>query len=418
MERNIRLQAIQEGRFLSLSSDTSDKDKTFIMPVHDPQGSIANSKYSKDIAASTNRASSLYEPSEASTLTDFDLQKQATNPQQPSPKTPSPWIRYEQKTRTIEHESVHPPPYISHRRWPVRDDSLRPLAPRISRRFSVTPSFMGIGYAVPDQDGDPNTDPRKIVSDQPGRISPMHVVQLPDRFIDKPPAANTIAWLQVLAGFFVVMDAQGLNQSYGVFQAYYESVLLTTHTPSSIAWIGSIQIFLLFFMSIFVSTQMDKGRFQHCFTGGSILLSISVLATSFCTKYWQFVLAQGVGTGMGMGLTFGAGVPVLVSWFSLPDLAKWLGVATGLASAGGSVGGMIFPAICERLIGRIGFPWTVRVVALVVFLTLIPSNLIVRERPGQQARKGKPSFDWTIFTDTPYLLVMAGLFFIFWGVYF
>ena len=105
---------------------------------------------------------------------------------------------------------------------------------------------------------------------------------------------------------------------------------------------------------------MDKGRFQHCFTGGSILLTVSVLATSFCSQYWQFVLAQGMGTGMGMGMAFGAGVPVLVSWFSTPELAMWLGVATGVASAGGSVGGMIFPAICEKLIGRIGFGWTVR----------------------------------------------------------
>ncbi|KAL8976174.1 MAG: hypothetical protein Q9205_007772, partial [Flavoplaca limonia] len=81
----------------------------------------------------------------------------------------------------------------------------------------------------------------------------------------------------------LTFNLRGLNQSYGVFQAYYETVLLRTQSPSSIAWIGSLQIFLLFFMSIFVSTQMDKGRFQHCFTGGSILLTVSVLATSFCT---------------------------------------------------------------------------------------------------------------------------------------
>ncbi len=208
MERNIRLQAIQESRFLSLQSDTYREERPYIVPVHDPQGSIARSRYSKEIVASTSPASSLYEPSEASTLTDLALQKQATNPQKPSPKTPLPSIRYEHASGTIEHESVNPPPYISHRRWPVRDDSLRPLAPRISRRFSVTPSFMGIGFAVPNQDEDSNTDPRKIVSDQPGRISPMHVVELPGRFTDKPPAAKTIAWLQVLAGFFVVMDAQ------------------------------------------------------------------------------------------------------------------------------------------------------------------------------------------------------------------
>ncbi|KAL8987367.1 MAG: hypothetical protein Q9169_008708, partial [Polycauliona sp. 2 TL-2023] len=57
-------------------------------------------------------------------------------------------------------------------------------------------------------------------------------------------------------------------------------------------------------------------------------------------------------------------------------------------------------------------------VALVILLTLIPVNLIVRERPGQQRPKGKASFDKNMFKDTPYLLVMSGLGFTFWGVYF
>ncbi|KAI4264355.1 MAG: hypothetical protein L6R42_000540 [Xanthoria sp. 1 TBL-2021] len=348
MERHSRLQAILEGKFLSLRSDISDKERPFVIPVHDPQGSIANSRYSKEMLASIDPANSTYEPSEVSTVTDFALHKKATIPQKPARNLPMPKTRYKSEHGTVESSS-------------------------------------------------------KFICEQPGRISPMHVVQLPGRFSNKPSKDSTMAWLQVLAGFFVIMDAQGLNQSYGVFQAYYESILLRTHSASSIAWIGSLQIFLLFFMSIFVSTQMDKGRFQHCFTGGSILLTVSVLATSFCKQYWQFVLAQGVGTGMGMGMAFGAGVPVLVSWFSSPDLEGWLGIATGIASAGGSVGGMIFPAIF---------------VALVVLLTLIPTNLIVRERPGQQRRKGKPSFDKSMFTDVPYLLVMAGLFFTFWGVYF
>lgn len=108
-------------------------------------------------------------------------------------------------------------------------------------------------------------------------------------------------------------------------------------------------------MSIVVSGQMDKGRFQHCFTGGSILLVASVLATSWCKAYWQFVLAQGVGTGVGMGLIFGAGAQVIFTYFT-----THLGIATGIASAGGAVGGMIFPAICEKLIMRVGFGWTVR----------------------------------------------------------
>ncbi|KAL8731054.1 MAG: hypothetical protein Q9166_003705 [cf. Caloplaca sp. 2 TL-2023] len=420
MERNARLEAILEGKYLSLQSDISFKERSFIVPVHDPQGSIAKSRYSKEPTASVYPASSVYDASETSTITDVALPKQTTKPQGPTLNAPLPSFRYQHEQAGLDHESTHPPPYVSPRQpWPPRSTSLRrPFAERASRRLSVTPSLIGIGYSTMDQNDPPTADSKEIISEQPGRISPMHVVKLPSRFTDEPPEEGTIAWLQVLAGFFIIMDAQGLNQSYGVFQAYYELTLLRTHTPSSIAWIGSLQIFLLFFMSIFTSTQIDKGRFQHCFTGGSLLLTLSVLATSFCTKYWQFVLAQGVGTGMGMGLAFGAGVPVLVSWFSSKELGKWLGVATGLASAGGSIGGMIFPAVCEKLIGKIGFPWTVRVVALIVLLTLLPANLIARERPNQQRRKGKPSFDWAFFTDIPYVLVMAGLFFTFWGVYF
>lgn len=55
--------------------------------------------------------------------------------------------------------------------------------------------------------------------------------------------------------------------------------------------------------------------------------------------------------------------------------------------------------------------------ALVVLLTLIPANLIARERPGKP-KKGPITMDWTIFHDIPYLLMMTGMFFSFWGVYF
>ena len=45
---------------------------------------------------------------------------------------------------------------------------------------------------------------------------------------------------------------------------------------------------------------------------------------------------QGFVTGIGMGLVFGAGVVVLISYFS-----KHVGLATGIASSGGAVGKFI-----------------------------------------------------------------------------
>ena len=109
--------------------------------------------------------------------------------------------------------------------------------------------------------------------------------------------------------------------------------MLPTNSPAQIAWIGSFQIFLLFFMSIIVSPLLDKGYFRLCFNGGSGILVMSVVMTSFCTQWWQLLVIQGILTGIGMGLAFGSGVIILMSYFS-----KRIGVATGIAAAGSSTG--------------------------------------------------------------------------------
>ena len=126
-------------------------------------------------------------------------------------------------------------------------------------------------------------------------------------------------------------------------------------------------------MLILVNPLIDKGYFRLCFNGGSLLLVLSVLVTSWCTKWWHLLLVQGIITGAAMGLIFGTGVVVLMSYFS-----KRMGLATGIASSGGAVGmtispsriagawsteftgGMIYPAVAKQLVFKIGFPWTLR----------------------------------------------------------
>lgn len=86
-------------------------------------------------------------------------------------------------------------------------------------------------------------------------------------------------------------------------------------------------------MGIIASPLVDRGHFRLCFSGGTIVLVASLVITSFCTRWWQFFLVQGVMTGMGMGLIFTSGVVILMSYFS-----RRMGVATGLVAAGGSMG--------------------------------------------------------------------------------
>lgn len=138
---------------------------------------------------------------------------------------------------------------------------------------------------------------------------------------------------------------------------------------------------------------------------------ISILATSWCHKFGELLIVQGILTGIGMGMAFGGGILVLQSYFT-----THLGIAAGLTSAGGSVGGMVYPAIAEQLVFKIGFPNTLRVFAGVAFITLIPANIIVRQRSN--AVRGRSAVDWDMFKDVSFLLMSAGFFLTFWGIYF
>ena len=86
-------------------------------------------------------------------------------------------------------------------------------------------------------------------------------------------------------------------------------------------------------MSLVVSPLIDKGYFRPCFMGGCGLMFVSILATTWCRKFGELLLVQGILTGIGMGVAFGSGILVLRSYFD-----KYLGIAAGLTSAGGSVG--------------------------------------------------------------------------------
>ncbi|EHK97720.1 putative Riboflavin transporter MCH5 [Glarea lozoyensis 74030] len=103
-----------------------------------------------------------------------------------------------------------------------------------------------------------------------------------------PPDGGMGAWLQV------IMNTWGFINSFGVFQTYYVSSL--NRAPSDISWIGSVQIFCLFFVGTFSGRLTDAGYFRPIFIGGSILGVIGLFMTSLSKTYLQIFLAQGLGS--------------------------------------------------------------------------------------------------------------------------
>ncbi|CAI7647433.1 unnamed protein product [Penicillium pancosmium] len=159
-----------------------------------------------------------------------------------------------------------------------------------------------------------------------------------------PPDGRLKPWTQAVMGHLVAFNTWGYIASFGVFQAYYQSVLGVS--PSAISWVG-----------------------------GVLLQLVGVFMTSLATEYWQLFFAQGVCTGLGNGLQFCPVTGLVATYFS--DRRVF---ALAFVLVGSGTGGMLFPGLVKTLIPAIGFAWTVRILGFVMLGTSIPAMALLQPR--------------------------------------
>ena len=218
-----------------------------------------------------------------------------------------------------------------------------------------------------------------------------------------PPDGGLQAWIAVGCTHLVIMDTWGVINSFGSFQTYYTTLL--DKAPSDIAWIGSFQIFLLFFIGTFTGRLTDAGYFKHLLVTGSILQLVGIFTTAQGTQYWQIFLSQGVVMGLGNGCIFCPALATMSTYFS-----KRRSLAIGIAATGSATGGLVFPSIVRQLLPSIGFPWTMRVIGFVQLATLLVACIGLRTRlPPRSSGK---LIEWSAFREREYAFYAAGSFFV------
>ncbi|KAI6246983.1 MFS transporter [Erysiphe necator] len=232
-----------------------------------------------------------------------------------------------------------------------------------------------------------------------------------DAIYDQPPDGGWFAWLQAGLCALIMLNTWGLINSFGVFQTYYHQTLLPNNDHSSISWIGSLQVFLLFFIGAFSGNLLDMGFSRSLFLNGSLLIVIGLLMTSFATTYWQLFFSQGICIGLGNGLLFCPSLSVLTTYFTSKR-----SIAMGICASGSAIGGIIFPALFSNLLPVIGFSWTIRAAALIEFVCLAICNIGLRSRVPPKKSGGFIDID--SLKDKSYILFTLGMFFNLWGVYF
>lgn len=196
-------------------------------------------------------------------------------------------------------------------------------------------------------------------------------------------------------------EYRGVVTSFGAFQSYYVESL--DRSPSDIAWIGSIEIFLLLFTGTITGRLTDAGYFYPVAILGSILVVLGTLMTSICTQYWQIFLAQGICVGLGNGCLFCPAVALVSTYFG-----KRRSLAIGITACGSGLGGIIFPLLIQELLPRVGFGWSVRIIGFIQAGSLIVAILCLK--PRTTARKAGDLVEWAAFKDLKYTFYAIGCF--------
>jgi MFS family permease len=225
------------------------------------------------------------------------------------------------------------------------------------------------------------------------------------------PEGGLQAWLVTLGSFCGMLAAFGYMNTIGIYQAYVSTHQLAEYSESSIGWIFSVYVFLSFGCGITIGPVFDAHGPRLLILGGSISLLLSVFLMSVSTQYWHFMLTFGLLGGVGTSLIFTPSVSAIGHWFM-----KKRANATGIAAAGGSVGGVIFPLALQRLFATLGWGWALRIQGFVFLVLLICANLLIRSRlPPKPGSNVMPNFK--ILRLPSLALVTAGTYFMEWGLF-
>ncbi|KAF2134744.1 monocarboxylate permease-like protein-like protein [Dothidotthia symphoricarpi CBS 119687] len=92
-------------------------------------------------------------------------------------------------------------------------------------------------------------------------------------------------------------------------------------------------------------------------------------------------------------------ISILPTYFSAR-----LGLATGIASSGSSMGGVIYPIVIKSLMYKIGFSWTTRVLGFMAFGMLLVPVFLMKERVRPTTRVARALIDRSAFTDQPFII--------------
>ncbi|KAI0890366.1 MFS general substrate transporter [Annulohypoxylon maeteangense] len=226
------------------------------------------------------------------------------------------------------------------------------------------------------------------------------------------PEGGLRAWLVVLGSFCSMVSVYGIINVAAVFESYFSANQLAGYSSSTIGWIFSVYLFIVFFFGIQVGPIFDRYGPRYLIAIGSVMCVASQMLLGLCHEYYQIILTYSVLGGLGGALLNVPAYGVIAHFFK-----KRRGLATGIAATSGSVGGIAFPLFLQAVIPKLGFAWATRFIGFMLLFLAIVSNLLVRSRLPPSPHPVRVMPDWSLFRDLKFTLCCAGVWFMEWGIF-
>ncbi|KAK6956348.1 hypothetical protein Daesc_001625 [Daldinia eschscholtzii] len=197
------------------------------------------------------------------------------------------------------------------------------------------------------------------------------------------PEGGLEAWIVVFGSWCGLLASLGLMNSIATLQTYVATHQLSNYDEGTVGWLVG---------------------------PGGIIVVASVMLLSICTEYWHFMLSWGILNGIATSFLFTPCLTAIGHFFH-----DRRGFASGLASTGGGLGGVIFPLLMQSLFDKVGWGWTIRILGFICLFLLTFASLLVKRRlpPAQNA---SPHPDFRILKEKAFLLLTIGVFFLEFGL--
>ncbi|EXJ89853.1 hypothetical protein A1O3_02920 [Capronia epimyces CBS 606.96] len=274
------------------------------------------------------------------------------------------------------------------------------LAEQQASQYPVHPSSAG----EPEKRVDTGEDGGDGLAINPPPINPMDPSQFPD--------GGLKAWTVVFGAGCAIGASFGWINCIGVFQEYYETHQLRAYSSQEVAWIPSLEAFMMFGGGLWIGRIYDNYGPRYILLAGTFFHVFGLMMASISTKYYQFLLAQGVCSALGASMIFYPSLSAVVSWF-----LKRRALAMGAAASGSSLGGVIFPIMVERLMPEVGFGWTMRICAFLILALMIVANLTIVSRIAPHPKPVRPKDFVVPFKEVSFALLALGSFLSFLGLF-